>query len=422
MDLSHSELAPPLSDTTEVGHDDAEAGPAEFQRREWPLRVVANWQLSWFAASMGTGIIAVDLYNIPYPTTWLHKVSVVFFVANAVLFASLVLVGTMHVLVERDWRRMIDVHGQGLFLGTIPMGFATLITMWTYICVPMWGQRALDAAWGLWIANEIFSVASAAGVLIGLSLHAPTPLHAITPAHLMPFIPPIVSAATGAVIISEMSLPIHKARAVASLSVCYLSLGMGLGFCMFVLLVYFLRLLLHGPPDAVQRSSLLIPLGPLGMSSNTLIALGKAAASIGASNDSTQGSGTGLGLGGQQANAFNASLGQAVHATGTMMALLLWGFGLVWLALACTSFLSGKGRMHFAASFWGLVFPMGVYALAALQLGTVLGDSSIGGGHGGWGVVGTFFTCWLVVNWLIVLGGLSKAVLTMKPRPRLKPT
>jgi hypothetical protein len=41
------------------------------------------------------------------------------------------------------WRVMISNPTQSLFLGTFPMGLATIINMIVFVCVPAWGDGAV---------------------------------------------------------------------------------------------------------------------------------------------------------------------------------------------------------------------------------------------------------------------------------------
>jgi len=67
----------------------------------------------------------------------------------------------------RKLRLLLLMHPQSdnaLFLGTFPMGFATLIQLWVLICVPPWGEWSITFAWVLWMIDTIVAV------LIAISL------------------------------------------------------------------------------------------------------------------------------------------------------------------------------------------------------------------------------------------------------------
>jgi hypothetical protein len=53
---------------------------------------------------------------------------------------------------------MIRDPTNSLFLGTIPMGFATLIEQWVFICVPIWGDWARTVAWVAWMVDTVLAV------------------------------------------------------------------------------------------------------------------------------------------------------------------------------------------------------------------------------------------------------------------------
>lgn len=53
---------------------------------------------------------------------------------------------------------MIADSTNSLFLGTIPMGFATIVEMWIFVCVPAWGQWAVWVGWGMWMLDSVVAV------------------------------------------------------------------------------------------------------------------------------------------------------------------------------------------------------------------------------------------------------------------------
>src|ERR1700710_2426280 len=93
---------------------------------------------------------------------------------------------------------MIEDATNSLFLGTIPMGFATLVEMWVFVCVPAWGQWAVYVAWALWMIDSIVavSVTVSLGVLLMSASHQRS-LDSITAAQLLPIAATIVAAGTG---------------------------------------------------------------------------------------------------------------------------------------------------------------------------------------------------------------------------------
>ena len=123
-------------------------------------RIVRNFSPSWFSVTMGTGVVSNIFLVIPWHTTWLYYLGVVFFVLNIGLFFSALTVSVLRYTIWPEiWSVMIQDPTNSLFLGTIPMGFATLIGSFILICVPAWGTWAVWFAWGCWILDSVLAVA-----------------------------------------------------------------------------------------------------------------------------------------------------------------------------------------------------------------------------------------------------------------------
>jgi tellurite resistance protein TehA-like permease len=107
---------------------------------------------------MGTGMVSILLFAIPYKTATLYYASIFFFSLNALIFIAAFIVSALrYTLYPEIWSVMIRDPVNSLFLATIPIGFATLIEMWIFVCVPKWGEWALTLAWVMWMLNTIVS-------------------------------------------------------------------------------------------------------------------------------------------------------------------------------------------------------------------------------------------------------------------------
>ena len=108
---------------------------------------------------MGTGVVSILLHNLPYNARWLYWCSIVFFVLNIVLFATFTSLSIVRYTVYPEiWSAMIRHPTQSLFLGTIPMGFATIVNMFVAVCVPAWGSWAVTMAWTMWWIDVVLSI------------------------------------------------------------------------------------------------------------------------------------------------------------------------------------------------------------------------------------------------------------------------
>lgn len=113
---------------------------------------------------MGTGIVSILLHTLSgiYASReeLLHQLSIAFFALNVCLFLAILLVSILrYTLYPATWTLMLRHPVQSLFLGTIPMGFATIINMFVGVCVPAWGGSTAYIAWGMWWLDVLVSVA-----------------------------------------------------------------------------------------------------------------------------------------------------------------------------------------------------------------------------------------------------------------------
>jgi tellurite resistance protein TehA-like permease len=63
--------------------------------------------------------------------------------------------------------------------------------------------------------------------------------------------------------------------------------------------------------------------------------------------------------------------GPAFYVMGSLVALILWAFGLVWLFFASASIVRCK-TFPFNIGWWGFTFPIGAYAMCTYQIGIEL--------------------------------------------------
>jgi tellurite resistance protein TehA-like permease len=110
---------------------------------------------------MGTGMISILLYRLPYNGDWLYWLSIVVFVLDIVLFSIFTLISALRYIIYPDiWGAMIRHPTESLFLGTYPMGLGIIIEMIVNVCVPAWGLWAMYLAWTLWWIEVVISVAT----------------------------------------------------------------------------------------------------------------------------------------------------------------------------------------------------------------------------------------------------------------------
>ena len=175
-----------------------------------------------------------------------------------------------------------------------------------------------------------------------------TSLDRITAAQLLPIAATIVAAGTGAEVAEALPNPQH---ALGTLITSYVMWGMGVPLAMTVLVMYYQRLALHKLPPREVIVSCFLPLGPLGMGGYTIMYLGK----VSRENFT-------------QTHIISDVAGEVVHILGFFVALVMWGFGLVWLAFALAAIYKCQS-FAFNMGWWGFTFPLGVYAISTITFG-----------------------------------------------------
>ncbi|XRM43418.1 Plasma membrane sulfite pump involved in sulfite metabolism [Aspergillus tubingensis] len=349
-------------------------------------RVVRHFTPSWFSVTMGTGIVSILLNTLPYNGQWLYWISVVLFAFNVLLFTiGCIITFLRYTLYPEIFFAMIKHPVQSMFIGTFPMGFATIINMFCFVCVPAWGDWTRNFAWGLWIFDAIFSVITALSLPFLLMAHGTEmQLSSMTAVWLLPIVSCIVAASSGAIVADVLPNPQH---ALWTVLVSYVLWGIGLPLALMVMVIYLQRLTLHKLPPKAVIVSVFLPLGPLGQGGFGIMKLGQAAQEIFPKTQTLE-----------------AASGPIFYTLGFMVALILWSFGLVWLFFALASIARSKS-FPFNIGWWGFTFPLGVYATSTCQMGKELPSEFFR-------VLGRILSLCVVVLWIVVSIGTLRGVVS----------
>jgi len=89
--------------------------------------------------------------------------------------------------------------------------------------------------------------------------------------------------------------------------------------------------------------------------------------------------------------------GQVAYVLGFFLALIMWGFGLVWLCFALAT-IYGSRPFPFNMGWWGFTFPLGVFSACTIQLGEELPSMFFR-------TLGTVFSAAVVIFWIVVATG-----------------
>ncbi|MBJ2349891.1 MULTISPECIES: TDT family transporter [Pseudomonas] len=347
-----------------------------------PLEVVRQFTPNWFAATMGTGVLALALAQLPGATPGLHRVAEGLWLLNILLFIVFAGLYTARWVLFFDEARRIFGHSTvSMFFGTIPMGLATIINGFLLFGVPRWGEGVLSLVEVLWWIDVAMSLAC--GVLIPYLMFTRQEhrIDQMTAVWLLPVVAAEVAAASGGLLAPHLG-DAHSQLVILVTS--YILWAFSLPVAFSILTILLLRMALHKLPHENMAASSWLALGPIGTGALGMLLLGGDAPMIFAAN----------GLQG---------MGEVASGLGLVAGITLWGFGLWWMlmALLITARYLREG-IPFNLGWWGFTFPLGVYALTTLKLASLLGLAFFS--VFGCGLVALLVVMWLIVGWRTLVG------------------
>ena len=309
------------------------------------IEVLGNIGPNWFASVMGTGIVATAGATLPVHVPGLRGFTEVVWVIAAILLTVLVLaVGghwLRHPTVARSHARNPQM---AHFYGAAPMALLTVGAGALLVGKELTGERiAVDLAWVLWTAGTLGGLFTAVSIPFLMFTQYNVEPDAAFGGWLMPVVPPMVSAATGALLIPHMAAGTGRETMLYG---CYAMFGLSLVASLVIISMIWSRLTLYGTSGTARVPTLWIVLGPLGQSITVAGLLGTYAA---------------LAVGPEIAG------GMSVFAI--LYGVPVWGFAVLWIALA-TSLTARTLRrgMPFALTWWSLTFPVGTFVTGTTQL------------------------------------------------------
>ncbi len=300
---------------------------------------------NWFASVMGTGVIAVASATLPVEWPILTVIGTVAWALAAALLIVLLIVIPLHWLRDRSVVRSIANDPIAIqFFGAPPMalmtvGTATLLIGSRYIGM----SAAVTIDWVLWICGTVLGLVTAILVPFRLFTQLQVRQDGAFGGWLMPVVPPMVSAAGGALLVPYAPEGVVRE---SLLYLCYAFFGMSLMVSIIVITLIWSRLAHFGSSGSARVPTLWIVLGPVGQSITAAGALGTAAAI-----------------------AVAAPMSTALDVLALVYGVPMWGFMLLWLPLAALLTLRARKReMGFALTWWSFTFPVGTCVTGTSQL------------------------------------------------------
>jgi C4-dicarboxylate transporter/malic acid transport protein len=322
-----------------------------FRELEHPSQIVSNITPNWYASIMGTGIVATAAASLPLQFPGLRTAATVVWAAAAVLLLALVVATVLHWNLYRQTARRHHLDPViSHFYGAPPMAMLTvgagaLLLGKDWIGLP----AAVGVDWALWTAGTVTGLVSAVAVpYLAFTRHENAPGAAFG-GWLMPIVPPMVSASTGALLLPYT--PTGQAQQTL-LWACYSLFGLSLLASIVVITLIWNRLVEHRIGPAKMVPTLWIVLGPAGQSITAVNLLaGNAGPAVGA---------------------------PAAH--GLLIVALVYGFAmlgfvLLWTAIAgLVTIRTIREHLPFSLTWWSFTFPVGtcVTGLNGLALHTGL--------------------------------------------------
>ena len=300
---------------------------------------------NWFATVMGTGIVANAAAIVPAQVTGLHAAARAVWALAAFCLIALSAAWAVHWIRHRERATahaaspvMAQFWGApAMALMTVGAGTVLLGRDWIGL------RAAVDADWVLWGAGTALGLFTACWIpYLMMTRHSIAP-DAAFGGWLMPVVPPMVSAALGALLIPHLAP--GQGRLTMLLG-CYAMFGVSLLASVIIITQIWSRLVTHKIGPAVMMPTMWIVLGPLGQSVTAA---------------------------GNLAGVAGTALPQPYPAGAAVFALLYglptWGFAMLWLALAtAVTVRTARQRLPFALTWWSFTFPVGTCVTGTVSL------------------------------------------------------
>jgi C4-dicarboxylate transporter/malic acid transport protein len=319
------------------------------RRTPLPHLTVEDLGPNWFASVMGTGIVANAAVTLPLQFTGLRAAATVVWAVASIALLGLTAAWAVHWLRHR---RTALGHAanpvMAQFYGAPPMALLTVGAGTLLLGRDVLGEAlAVDIDRTLWTLGTVAGLASAVAIPYLMFTRHDLATDSIFGGWLMPVVPPMVSAATGALLVPYAAA--GQARLTLLLA-CYAMFGLSLIASMIVTTLVWYRLAMHKLGPAATVPTVWIVLGWLGQSIT--------AASL---------------LGGVAHLALPAPYATAFEAFALVYGLPVFGFALLWIALALAlTIRTARAHLPFSLTWWSFTFPVGtvVTGTSALALHT----------------------------------------------------
>ena len=322
------------------------------------------------------GLAVITTLLLLLGSTWpslepgLKYPALVWSIVSVIIFLSFTAMFTARYIMFPEVLPLTIKHSQkSMFLGTPVMGLVTILSGIAQLGTKQFGLGigCTLAMTGFWWFTAALSLLTSIGIPWSMMTYQDHYFEGTTAALLLPIVPPITVAAVGSTLcdlLIEYGGTAYDTYAWTILCVSYFVLGIGLPLALFVLVLYFQRLLLFKSPPREIIISCMLPLGPCGQGGEACLHLVSATPWRSFALARIRRSDSLVAFQGQVAYALFPRIstpadvsgvpqlfpvGQAMYASGLFAAMALWALGIWWTIIAVLTILRErrKGTLPF---------------------------------------------------------------------------
>ncbi|TYK67039.1 TDT family transporter [Colwellia echini] len=300
---------------------------------------------NWFASVMGTAIIANAAIGLPKVGNQLNSFGFSIWLLSALLLIAMLLLVTLQTISKPHIiKRQFNDSVMAQFFGAPPMALMAVAGGTLLFGNALFSQEAvLTITWVLWSVGTVSGIITSVIIPYRLFTHHEVRGDAAFGGWLMPVVPPMVSAAIGAMLLPYIQDNVLQQTMLYG---CYAMFGMSLMGAFIITTLIWGRLAHSGTSGGARVPTLWIILGPLGQSITAAGALGTVALTV-----------------------VEQPIAGSLHSMAILYGVPVWGFAFFWSMLAtCLTVRALRRKMPFALTWWAFTFPVGTCVTGTTQL------------------------------------------------------
>lgn len=337
---------------------------------------------NWFASVMGTGIIANAAASLPLFSKQLQGFALIIWCLASFMLIGLVLATCVFLIRgQATWKKHFSDPMMAQFYGAPPMAMLTIAGGTLLLGSDIVGEElALTVSWTLWFTGTITGLGSAIIIPYRLFTKFTVRQDSAFGGWLMPVVPPMVSAAIGAMLVPYTPAGVLRET---MFYLCFSMFGLSLVAALIIISMIWSRLAHHGTSGTSRVPTLWIVLGPLGQSMTAAGILGIVAI-----------------------DAVPSHIAQGFELFAVLYSVPVFGFVLLWTCIATLLTIRARRRqMRFALTYWAFTFPVGTCVTGIAQLAYHTGLPLFE-----WTSI--FYYIGLLTAWAVAAFGTTKGMIT----------